>query len=79
MGQWNDLIPTLVENVVNEQSSELKKEASLEAIGRFRKFLDFYSVKVFLPSINEEHFGPKSIHIFSYIMLLLLMTILCTT
>lgn len=34
MGQWNDLIPILVENVVNAQSTELKKEATLEAIGK---------------------------------------------
>lgn len=32
-GQWNDLIHILVENVVNAQSTELKKEATLEAIG----------------------------------------------
>ncbi|OWR52529.1 importin subunit beta-1 isoform X1 [Danaus plexippus] len=40
VGQWNDLIPTLVENVVNEQSSELKKEASLEAIGYICQEID---------------------------------------
>lgn len=34
VGQWNDLIPILVENVVNAQSTELKKEATLEAIGK---------------------------------------------
>lgn len=34
VGQWNDLIPMLVENVVNAQSTELKKEATLEAIGK---------------------------------------------
>ncbi|CAF4758012.1 importin subunit beta-1 isoform X1 [Pieris napi] len=33
IGQWNDLIPILVENVTNAASSELKKEATLEAIG----------------------------------------------
>lgn len=31
--QWNELIPHLVENVVSPNSTELKKEASLEAIG----------------------------------------------
>ncbi|XP_077300767.1 importin subunit beta Fs(2)Ket isoform X2 [Arctopsyche grandis] len=31
--QWNELIPHLVDNVVNLNSTELKKEASLEAIG----------------------------------------------
>lgn len=34
VGQWNDLITLLVENVLNAQSSELKKEATLEAIGK---------------------------------------------
>ncbi|XP_068621068.1 importin subunit beta-1 isoform X2 [Battus philenor] len=33
VGQWNDLIPILVDNVLNAQSTELKKEATLEAIG----------------------------------------------
>lgn len=39
VGQWNDLIPILVENVVNAQSTELKKEATLEAIGRYLRTL----------------------------------------
>lgn len=38
VGQWNGLIPMLVENVVNTQSTELKKEATLEAIGMFKIF-----------------------------------------
>ncbi|VVD01756.1 unnamed protein product [Leptidea sinapis] len=33
-GQWNDLIPFLVDNVVNVESTEMKKEATLEAIDR---------------------------------------------
>lgn len=36
VGQWNDLIPMLVENVCNLQSTELKKEATLEAIGKIK-------------------------------------------
>ncbi|KAM3964877.1 importin subunit beta Fs(2)Ket [Aphomia sociella] len=40
VGQWNDLIPILVENVVNAQSSELKKEATLEAIGYICQEID---------------------------------------
>lgn len=40
VGQWNGLITVLVENVVNAQSSELKKEATLEAIGKFDKNID---------------------------------------
>lgn len=39
-GQWNDLIPILVENVVNAQSTELKKEATLEAIGYICQEID---------------------------------------
>lgn len=35
VGEWNDLIPMLVENIVNTQSTELKKEATLEAIGKY--------------------------------------------
>lgn len=42
-GQWNDLIPILVENVVNAHSTELKKEASLEAIGK-DKFSSFANI-----------------------------------
>ncbi|XP_013188856.1 importin subunit beta-1 [Amyelois transitella] len=40
VGQWNDLIPILVENVVNAQSTELKKEATLEAIGYICQDID---------------------------------------
>ncbi|XP_026756899.1 importin subunit beta-1 [Galleria mellonella] len=40
VGQWNDLIPILVENVVNTQSTELKKEATLEAIGYICQEID---------------------------------------
>ncbi|KPI93743.1 hypothetical protein RR46_12908 [Papilio xuthus] len=40
VGQWNDLIPMLVENVVNAQSTELKKEATLEAIGYICQEID---------------------------------------
>ncbi|RVE45161.1 hypothetical protein evm_010184 [Chilo suppressalis] len=40
VGQWNDLIPILVENVVNAQSTELKKEATLEAIGYICQEID---------------------------------------
>ncbi|KAL4708130.1 hypothetical protein ACJJTC_009909 [Scirpophaga incertulas] len=40
VGQWNDLIPILVENVVNAQSNELKKEATLEAIGYICQEID---------------------------------------
>ncbi|CAH2066913.1 unnamed protein product, partial [Iphiclides podalirius] len=40
VGQWNDLINVLVENVVNAQSSELKKEATLEAIGYICQEID---------------------------------------
>ncbi|XP_039764769.1 importin subunit beta-1 isoform X1 [Pararge aegeria] len=40
VGQWNGLIPILVENVVNLQSTELKKEASLEAIGYICQEID---------------------------------------
>ncbi|XP_037976961.1 importin subunit beta-1 isoform X1 [Plutella xylostella] len=40
VGQWNDLIPMLVENVVNGQSTELKKEATLEAIGYICQEID---------------------------------------
>ncbi|XP_066582548.1 importin subunit beta-1 isoform X2 [Prorops nasuta] len=32
-GQWNDLIPLLVNNVVNQNSTEMMKEATLETIG----------------------------------------------
>ncbi|XP_073941881.1 importin subunit beta-1-like isoform X1 [Choristoneura fumiferana] len=39
-GQWIDLIPVLVENVVNAQSTELKKEATLEAIGYICQEID---------------------------------------
>lgn len=44
VGQWNDLIPILVENVVNAQSTELKKEATLEAIGKqgLHSFINYY-------------------------------------
>lgn len=40
VGQWNDLIPMLVENVVHTQSTELKKEATLEAIGYICQEID---------------------------------------
>ncbi|XP_028037337.1 importin subunit beta-1 isoform X1 [Bombyx mandarina] len=40
VGQWNDLIPILVENVVHVQSTELKKEATLEAIGYICQDID---------------------------------------
>ncbi|GBP12370.1 Importin subunit beta-1 [Eumeta japonica] len=40
VGQWNDLIPILVENVVNVQSSEVKKEATLETIGYICQEID---------------------------------------
>lgn len=33
VGQWNELIPLLVNNVVNINSTEIMKEATLEAIG----------------------------------------------
>lgn len=33
VGQWPDLIQKLVENVVNEKSTEMQREATLEAIG----------------------------------------------
>lgn len=33
VGQWNDLITILVNNVVNNTSTEMQKEATLEAIG----------------------------------------------
>jgi len=34
VGQWNYLINTLVSNVVNERSTEMEREATLEAIGK---------------------------------------------
>ncbi|XP_041984878.1 importin subunit beta [Aricia agestis] len=40
VGQWNDLIPMLLENVVNAQSTELTREASLEAIGYICQEID---------------------------------------
>ncbi|XP_037297957.1 importin subunit beta-1 isoform X1 [Manduca sexta] len=40
VNQWNDLIPILVENVINAQSTELKKEATLEAIGYICQDID---------------------------------------
>ncbi|KAJ2953692.1 hypothetical protein O0L34_g1309 [Tuta absoluta] len=40
VGQWNDLIPILLENVVNAQSTELKREATLEAIGYICQEID---------------------------------------
>lgn len=43
-GQWNDLIPILVENVVNLQSTELKKEATLEAIGVYIQYNTFFQI-----------------------------------
>jgi len=33
VGQWNELIPLLVNNVVNPSSTEMMKEATLETIG----------------------------------------------
>ncbi|XP_050670015.1 importin subunit beta-1 isoform X2 [Leptidea sinapis] len=39
-GQWNDLIPFLVDNVVNVESTEMKKEATLEAIGYICQEID---------------------------------------
>ena len=32
-GQWKDLIPLLVQNVIGGTSTEMMKEATLEAIG----------------------------------------------
>lgn len=49
VGQWNDLIPMLVENVVNAQSTELKKEATLEAIGN--KLYSFFFSHLLLLTI----------------------------
>lgn len=40
VGQWNELIPGLVENVVNPASTEMKKEATLEAIGYICQDID---------------------------------------
>jgi importin subunit beta-1 len=33
MGQWQDLMQTLVSNVINERSTEMEREATLETIG----------------------------------------------
>lgn len=51
VGQWNDLIPVLVENVVNLQSTELKKEATLEAIGLYFLFQMQFNLTQFHPAL----------------------------
>ncbi|KAJ8681845.1 hypothetical protein QAD02_017637 [Eretmocerus hayati] len=40
VGQWNDLIPFLVNNVANVNSTEMTKEATLEAIGYICQEID---------------------------------------
>ena len=40
VGQWNDLIPLLVNNVANPGSTEMMKEATLEAIGYICQEID---------------------------------------
>lgn len=51
-GQWKDLIPLLVQNVIGGASTEMMKEATLEAIGyicqeivsHFSPHLSFYLI-----------------------------------
>lgn len=40
VGQWNELIPLLVNNVANPNSTEMMKEATLETIGYICQEID---------------------------------------